>query len=132
MAVKSDKNLSQSYIVERAKKVLKLSEDKLIQVLEGKTKLPEKVVVNVALELYKRRIPQLAETNKERSQLAIIHIHKNHIPGTQGEIIDITAESKELDEATDAKIRAINKKIEDNVNTLHVQQNKPKPTEEAK
>ncbi len=73
---------SQLDMVIKAKKVLLLSENKLIQVLEGKTKLPEKIVVQVALELYKRRIPMKIEKEVTGSSnnLTIIKVIKNHIP----------------------------------------------------
>ena len=73
---------SQLSMVIKAKKVLKLSEDKLIQALEGKLNIPDNVVVHVALELYKRRIPMKIEKEVTGSSnnLTIVKVFKNHIP----------------------------------------------------
>lgn len=109
MAIRKDKSLSQTYLVARAKEVLQLSENKLIQVLKGETSLPERVVVTVALELYKRRIPTVQDGNTGSNSLMVIKIVKNHIPDKiqPEEIIDIT----KVDEFVDDKIKAINDKI---------------------
>jgi len=125
LAIKSDKSLSQTYLIARANEVLALSENHIIKVLKGETKLPERVVTQVALELYKRRIPQHVEGNAGNSALTIIKVIKNHLPDNSGhsvDIVDILAERVET--AVDDKIQAINKKIKENSDKHYTQDRK--------
>lgn len=104
MSRADSKDLSQTYQVKRAQKVLKLSEQKLIAALEGKTDLPEKEVMRIALELYKRRVPNQVEGPAAGNQLTLIKIIKNHVP--EAVVINTVAEAAEaLLEKTDAEFR---------------------------
>ena len=105
MSRADSKNLSQTYQVKRAQKVLKLSEQKLIAALEGKTDLPEKEVMKIALELYKRRVPNQVEGTPGGNQLTLIKIIKNHVP--EGATLNTIEEAAEaLLEKTDAELEA--------------------------
>lgn len=80
-------------IILKAKKIqeiINLSEAQLIKVLKGQTKLSEKTVVNVALELYKRRVPTKVESDGKGDSLTLIKIVKNHVPEKlkQAEVIE--------------------------------------------
>ena len=121
MAVVSDKNLSQTYIVARAKEVLAKSEAYLLKVLDGKTKLPERVVAQVALELYKRRIPTTSDGNQGSNQLTIIKVVKNHMPDHEGDTVDIELETNRIESAVDNKILELNKKIKAKKDLLYKQ-----------
>lgn len=106
------KNLSQSYKIMKAEEVLKLAEDKLIKVLSGETKVNEKIVIQVALELYKRRIPSKVEQMNEGNQLTIIKIVKNHTPTNSGETIDITPLERAAEKVISEKTRLLNEKLQ--------------------
>ena len=84
----------------KIQQIINLSEDKLIKVLEGKTKLDEKTVVNVALELYKRRVPTKVEGDKTGDKLTVIKVIKNHVPTKVVDTIDITTDN--IEKAADA------------------------------
>ena len=65
----------------RIQQIINLSETKLIQVLQGKVKgIGEKMITQVALELYKRRVPTKVESDGKGDSLTLIKIVKNHIP----------------------------------------------------
>jgi hypothetical protein len=89
---------SQSFKVTKAKEILKLSEAKIIKVLKGETTLPEKVVVDVALELYKRRIPTQIEGQAGNNSLTVVKIIKNHLPDSHGDVFDIETHADEIAE----------------------------------
>jgi hypothetical protein len=86
----------------KVQEIITLSENKLIEVLKGTTSLPEKKVVDVALELYKRRVPAKVESVEGGNKLTILKIVKNHVPIKQAETIDVTTD--ELDTTVDAVI----------------------------
>ena len=115
MPRKTQGGMSQTFKIERAKKILKLSEKQIIRVLKGETDLKQKDITAVALELYKRRIPIHADKGAGSNKLTVIKIVKNHIPAGHKEFIDIN----EVDEATDAIISKIEPrklaKLEDEV-----------------
>lgn len=87
----------------KLQEILNLSESVLIRVLSGKTNLPLKTVVGVALELYKRRVPAKVEAAAGSNQLTIIKVVKNHIPIKEENQVDITTD--QIDNATEAVIR---------------------------
>lgn len=87
--------------------IVNLSESKLIQVLKGETKLPEKTVVNVALELYKRRVPTRVENENSGNKLTVIKIVKNHLPSKGSQEI-------EKIDAVDAEVDRVVQSLEDN------------------
>jgi hypothetical protein len=130
MPIRKDKSLSQTYKIARANEVLALSEEKLIKVLKGEVKLPERVIVQVALELYKRRIPQHVEGGGPANSLTIIKIVKNHLPNNSGETIDIGSigSTEVLDKVVDEKIRAINAKIKEKTDAQYTQDRKVNAT----
>ena len=107
---------SQTFIVARAKEILSLSEAHLVKVLRGETKLPERVVTQVALELYKKRIPQNVEANTGNNSITMIKIVKNHLPGkmeNESEVLDVTPARHDLAQTVEDKIAEINAKIKD-------------------
>ena len=83
---------------QKIQQIINLSENQLIRVLRGETNLPLKTVVNVALELYKRRIPTKVENEGKAGQLTLIKIVKNHVP-EKIDTVDI------LEEAVDGVLR---------------------------
>lgn len=104
--------VSQTLVAQRVKEVLKLSEAHLIKVLKGETKLPERVVTQVALELYKRRVPQSVEGNSGNNSITMIKIVKNHLPGqVEKDVMDITPATHELAQTVEDKIAEVNEKI---------------------
>lgn len=122
-ALMSNKNLSQTYIAKRVQEILDLSEGKLLQVLQGKTKIPEKMVVQVALEIYKRRIPTKVENEHTGSQLTIVKIVKNHLPDKEGEVIDLPRGNFEkveevAEEVVNDRVKKINEKIKKSASSL--------------
>lgn len=123
MATKSDKYLSQTYIAKRVQKILDLAEEKLINVLNGTTKVPEKLLVQVALEIYKRRIPQKVEPQEGANQLTVVKIVKNHLPNADGDVVDITAASGKVEELADniinTKAKLINEKMKQAVRDIN-------------
>lgn len=72
----------------KVQEIVNLAENKLIAVLKGQTSLPERTVVNVALELYKRRVPQKVETEGQGNKLTVIKIVKNHLPSLQSQELE--------------------------------------------
>lgn len=86
----------------KVQEVITLSENILIRILKGDSNLPEKKVADIALELYKRRVPAKTESVEGGNKLTILKIVKNHIPPKQAETIDISTD--ELEKVTDAVI----------------------------
>jgi hypothetical protein len=86
----------------KIQEIINLSENVLLRVLRGETNLPLKTVTNVALELYKRRVPAKTEGVEGGNKLTILKIVKNHIPPEKVDTIDVTTD--ELEEAADAVI----------------------------
>jgi hypothetical protein len=86
----------------KVQEIINLSENKLIQVLKGNTSLPERTVVSVALELYKRRVPAKVETEAQGNRLTVIKIIKNHMPSKQDKELEvIDAVDAEVDRVID-------------------------------
>ncbi len=105
--------ISQSVLAKKVSEIVQLSETHLIRVLKGETKLPEKVITQVALELYKRRVPQKVETTGDGSSITLIKIVKNHVPGQEiKDTVDVTPATCELEKTIDDKIGEINRKIQ--------------------
>ena len=76
----------------KIQEIINLSESQLIKVLKGETSLPTKTVVNVALELYKRRIPTKVEQDGKAGALTLIKIQKNYIP-PEMDTVDVVEEA---------------------------------------
>lgn len=72
----------------KVQEIVNLAESKLIKVLKGETSLPERTVVNVALELYKRRVPQKVESEGQGNKMTVIKIVKNHQPSIQSQELE--------------------------------------------
>ena len=136
MGGKGSGTKSQTYKAMKVQEVLNLSEEKLIRVLRGETDLPESKVVSVALELYKKRIPQKMEGIQGQNQLTVVKIIKNHLPNHSGEVVDVDAISeveKEAEKVVDDRLLRLQQKIERSRNTLYSSQNekiRPDTTEE--
>lgn len=99
--------LSQTGEIKQIQKILDLSEHKLIQVLEGKTSLKERDVVNVALEIYKRKVPQ--ETKRveaAKNTLTMIKVVKNFNPSNpeSGDVVDVTPSQEKLEQMAEERI----------------------------
>jgi len=74
------KNLSQTYNVKRAAEILELSEQRLLEALNGTWEIPARLKVQIALELYKRRVPIKVEGEGKTGNLTMIKIIKNFLP----------------------------------------------------
>lgn len=96
MSHKTSGGMSHSFRINKAKKLLKLSETKLIEVLKGNTSLKEKDIVGVALELYKRRVPVAQDASSGRNQLTVVKIVKNHLPDNHDNVIDVENAAEEV------------------------------------
>ena len=105
MAARKDKDLSQTYLAKRAQVIIDSSERVLLNALDGTTKLTDRVRVQVALEIYKKRIPQKVEQVETGQKLTLIKIIKNFIPGeATGEVVDITAATGQIEKLADTVI----------------------------
>ncbi len=89
----------------KVQEVINLSETILIRVLKEQTNLPFKTVANVALELYKRRVPAKTESVEGANKLTILKIVKNHVPIKKAETIDVTTDN--IENATDAILKGV-------------------------
>jgi len=108
MAGKGSGVLSQTGKVRQIQKILDLSEAKLIQVLSGNTRLPERAVVNVALEIYKRRVPSKTEkAGNEGNSLTMIKVVKNFTPEGHDKPIEITSKSDQIEDLTTERVKEI-------------------------
>ena len=87
----------------KLQEVLNLSERHLLRILKGETNLSLKEVTQVALELYKRRVPTSVENDGKQGQLTLIKIIKNHVPVKQVDTLDITTDA--IENATDEALR---------------------------
>lgn len=89
------KDLSQSYKIKRAEEVLRLSEQLIIEALNGTMQIDDKERLKVALELYKRRIPAKVESENTGNKLTMIKIVKNFLPEQSDELspIEVAAEN---------------------------------------
>lgn len=111
---KGSTSLSQTGKIKQLQKVLDLSERKLINVLEGKTSLPERTVVNVALEIYKRRVPAKTEKAEEAgNKLTLIKVVKNFTPDGGGDVVDITEQEQQIGDLSEKKVNEIKKEFKD-------------------
>ena len=86
----------------KVQEIINLSEGVLLRVLKGETNLPLKMVAEVALELYKRRVPAKSEESGKEGQITMIKIIKNHIPSLGRGNINILPD--EVDQAAEAII----------------------------
>jgi hypothetical protein len=99
---------------QKLQEIINLSEAQLIRVLKGETNLPLKMIVNVALELYKRRVPAKVEADSKQGQLTLIKIVKNHVPDkittidSVQEAVDGILSTAEPDEIKQAMARSNN------------------------
>ncbi len=91
----------------KVQEIVNLSENMLIRVLKGQTSLPERTVVSVALELYKRRVPQKVESEGGGNKLTVIKIVKNHMPSKQSQELEkidvVDAVEAEVDNIIESK-----------------------------
>jgi hypothetical protein len=88
----------------KIQEIINLSEHHLIRVLKGEMGVSIKDRTNVALELYKRRVPTKVETDSKQGQFTLIKIVKNHIPVHQVTTTDISTD--QLEEAVDGVLHS--------------------------
>ena len=75
--------------------------------------MPQKEIVKIALELYKRRIPQHVEKTGEGSSLTMIKIIKNHVPeGYMGDTIETTPIEKAAEVIISKTTKELNDKLQ--------------------
>jgi hypothetical protein len=104
----STKNQSQTYKIAKAKEILRKSEDVLLKVLDAQVPgISPTLRVQVALELYKRRVPILmdhtapppAQLENKTIPVTMITVIKNHIPEScNKDTIDVPS-TKTMDDA---------------------------------